>query len=283
MLKPIKPGSKVKLKDRDAVDDDAPRSEAAEKALQPLLEKLEELQIALYAESKQALLIVLQGRDASGKDGLIRKVFGPLNSQGCVVSSFKRPTEYELAHDYLWRVHQVVPPRGTIGIFNRSHYEDVLVVRVHNLVPKSDWSRRYDQINDFERMLSDNGVRILKFFLHISQAEQQRRLIDRLNDPLKNWKFQVGDLDERKLWNEYTEAYQVALERCSTKWAPWHLVPADRKSTRNLLITQLVVDTLKDMAPKFPKVDPVVMKVARQWERESPPGKGVRPKGELTE
>lgn len=269
MLKPIKPGSKVKLKDRDAVDDDAPRSEAAEKALQPLLEKLEELQIALYAESKQALLIVLQGRDASGKDGLIRKVFGPLNSQGCVVSSFKRPTEYELAHDYLWRVHQVVPPRGTIGIFNRSHYEDVLVVRVHNLVPKSDWSRRYDQINDFERMLSDNGVRILKFFLHISQAEQQRRLIDRLNDPLKNWKFQVGDLDERERWDEYTRAYSDALKKCSTRWAPWYLVPADKKKTRDFLVAEAVVDTLERMNPKFPRVDPEVMRIARKWEQET--------------
>lgn len=268
MLKPIKPGSKVKLRDSDAIDDDAPRSDAADQLLDPLLERLNELQAALYAESKQALLVVLQGRDAAGKDGLIRKVFGPLNSQGCVVSSFKRPTEYELARDYLWRVHQVVPPKGTIGIFNRSHYEDVLVVRVHDLVPKAVWSKRYEQINDFERMLSENGVRILKFCLHISRNEQQQRLIDRINDPLKNWKFQAGDLAERELWDDYTEAYEEALERCSTSWAPWYLVPADRNSTRNLLITQVLVAALEEMNPKFPKVDPKVLKIARQWEKE---------------
>lgn len=268
MLKPIKPGTKVKLSDKDAVDDEAPRSDEADGLLEPLLKELEQLQTALYAESKQALLVVLQGRDAAGKDGLIRKVFGPLNSQGCVVSSFKRPTEYELARDYLWRVHQVVPPKGTIGVFNRSHYEDVLVVRVHGLVPQSVWSKRFDQINDFERILAENGVRILKFCLHISKDEQQQRLLDRLNDPLKNWKFQVGDLDERKLWDDYTTAYEEMLERCSTRWAPWYLVPGDRKSTRNLLITQVLVETLKEMDPKFPKVDPEVMKIAKQWEKD---------------
>ncbi len=268
MLKPVKPGSTVQLKDADATAADEPRGDAVEPLLQPLLQRLDALQTALYAESKQALLVVLQGRDAAGKDGLIRRVFGPLNSQGCVVSNFKRPTEYELARDYLWRVHQVVPPRGTIGVFNRSHYEDVLVVRVHNLVPKEVWSRRYEQINDFERILSQNGVRILKFFLHISRKEQQERLLERLNDPLKNWKFQVGDLEERKRWDEYTEAYQQALERCSTDWAPWYIVPADRKSTRNLLVAQVLVTTLEAMNPQFPRVDPEVMKVAREWEKE---------------
>jgi len=268
-LKPVKPGSKVKLSDDDAVDDRLPRGPEAEQQLAPLLQRLPELQTALYAESKRALLCVFQGRDASGKDGLTRKVFGPLNSQGCVVSTFKRPTEYELARDYLWRIHQVVPPRGTIGIFNRSHYEDVLVVRVHELVPEEVWSKRYDQINDFERMLTESGVTILKFFLHISREEQKDRLLERIHDPLKNWKFQVGDLDERKLWDDYTEAYEDVLEKCSTDWAPWYLVPADRKKTRDLLVAQVVVEALERMNPQFPRVDPEVLKIARQWERET--------------
>jgi PPK2 family polyphosphate:nucleotide phosphotransferase len=268
-LKPVKPGSKVQLTDESAIDGRAPRSEEAEKQIEPLLVRLTELQTALYAESRRALLVVLQGRDASGKDGLTRKVFGPLNSQGCVVSNFKRPTEYELARDYLWRVHQVVPPKGTIGIFNRSHYEDVLVVRVHNLVPKEVWSRRYDQINDFERILSENGVAILKFFLHISREEQKERLLARLHDPLKNWKFEVGDLEERKLWDDYTEAYEDTLERCSTEHAPWYIVPSDRKKTRDLLIAEVVTETLERLNPRFPKVDAEVLKIARQWERET--------------
>jgi PPK2 family polyphosphate:nucleotide phosphotransferase len=268
-LKPVKSGEKIRLTDATAVDDGEPHGKEADAALEPLLERLPELQTALYAEAKQALLIVLQGRDASGKDGLTRRVFGPLNSQGCVVSNFKRPTVYELARDYLWRVHQVVPPKGTIGIFNRSHYEDLLVVRVHDLVPKAVWDLRYDQINDFERMLTENGVTILKFFLHISKEEQKDRLLERLHDPLKNWKFEVGDLEERKRWDDYTEAYEDVLHKCSTSWAPWYVVPADRKTTRNLLVARVVVDTLQRMAPKFPRVDPEVLKIARQWERET--------------
>jgi PPK2 family polyphosphate:nucleotide phosphotransferase len=268
-LKPVKPGARVKLTDENAVDDRLPRGAEAEEQLSPLLNRLMELQTALYAESKQALLCIFQGRDASGKDGLTRKVFGPLNSQGCVVSSFKRPTESELARDYLWRVHQVVPPRGMIGIFNRSHYEDVLVVRVHELVPREVWSKRYDQINDFERMLTENGVVVLKFFLHISREEQKERLLERLHDPLKNWKFQVGDLQERKRWDDYTEAYEDALERCSTDWAPWYVVPADRKKTRDVVVAQVVLNTLERMNPQFPRVDPDVLKLARQWERET--------------
>ena len=268
-LKPVKPGSRVKLTDDSAVDDRAPRGEEAEQLVEPILTRLMELQVALYAESRQSLLVILQGRDASGKDGLTRKVFGPLNSQGCVVSNFKRPTQYELARDYLWRVHQAVPPQGTIGIFNRSHYEDVLVVRVHELVPKAVWSKRFDQINDFERILSENGVTILKFFLHISREEQKERLLERLHDPLKNWKFEVGDLDERKRWDDYTEPYEDVLEKCSTEWAPWYIVPSDRKSTRNLLVAGVVAATLEQMNPKFPTVNPEVMRIARKWERET--------------
>ena len=267
-LKPLKPGSRIRLTDDNAADDREPRGDDAQERMTPLIERLVELQVALYAESKQALLVVFQGRDASGKDGLTRAVFGPLNSQGCVVSSFKRPTDYELARDYLYRVHHLVPPKGTIGIFNRSHYEDVLVVRVHSLVPKDVWSKRYEQINQFEKMLTENGVTILKFMLHISKDEQKRRLIDRLNDPLKNWKFQVGDLEERKRWADYTEAYEDALERTSTEWAPWYVVPADHKRTRDLLVARQVVDALERMAPRFPKVDPDVLEIARQWEHE---------------
>jgi len=268
-LKPVKPGSRVKLKDKNAVDDDEPRGDAADKLLLPLLDRLTELQTALYAEARQALLVVLQARDAGGKDGLTRKVFGVLNSQGCVVTNFKRPSAYELARDYLWRVHQAIPPKGTIGIFNRSHYEDVLVVRVHDLVPRAVWSRRYDQINDFERILTENGVTILKFFLHISGDEQRERLLARIHDPLKNWKFEVGDLEERKRWDDYTEAYEDVLQRCSTPHAPWYVVPADRKSTRDLLVAQVVVETLERMNPKFPRVDPEILRIAREWERET--------------
>ena len=208
-LEPLKPGKRPKLDDVDAIPDDSvPRADDADQHLSKLIPRLNELQEALYAEGRQALLVVLQARDAAGKDGTIRHVFGPLNSQGCVVTAFKRPTDLELSHDFLWRIHQAVPPRGTIGVFNRSHYEDVLAVRVHRLVPRETWSARYDQINEFERMLTENGVRILKFFLHVSREEQRERLKSRLDDPKKNWKFQAGDLDERKLWDDYTEAYR---------------------------------------------------------------------------
>ena len=267
-LKPVKPGTRIRLTDRNATDSREPRGEAADEQLAPYLERLVKLQAALYAESKQALLVVLQGRDASGKDGLTRRVFGPLNSQGCVVSNFKQPTGYELARDYLWRVHQVIPPKGTVGVFNRSHYEDVLVVRVHKIVPKEVWSQRFEQINAFEKMLTENGVTIVKFMLHISKGEQKRRLLDRIHDPLKNWKFQVGDLEERKSWADYTKAYEDVLRLTSTRWAPWHIVPADRKRTRDLLVARVIVDTLERMKPKFPKVDPGVLEIARRWERE---------------
>ena len=272
-LKPVKPGAKLELRDRDAKSEGVPRGEEAVARLNPLLKRLAELQVALYAEAKRALLVVLQGRDASGKDGVVRDVFGPLNPQGCVVTSFRRPTELELSHDYLWRVHQAVPPHGTIGIFNRSHYEDVLVVRVHNLVPRADWSRRYDQINGFEKLLTENGVVLLKFFLHVSRDEQKERLVERLKDPLKNWKFQEGDLKEHDLWDDYTEAYQDALSRCSTPWAPWYLVPADRRTSRDLLITERVVQALEEMNSQFPVVDPAVLKIAKKWEREVGEGK----------
>ncbi|MEP7065301.1 MAG: polyphosphate kinase 2 family protein [Gemmatimonadota bacterium] len=262
-LTPIDPDEKISLGDKAALP---PRSLDADDAVldkktEKLRVRIDELQNALYAESKRALLVVLQARDAGGKDGTIRRVFTSVNPQGCSVSAFKAPTHTELAHDYLWRVHAVVPSRGMIGIFNRSHYEDVLAVRVHKLVPKKVWKERYDQINDFERMLTDNGVTILKFFLHISKEEQRVRLSDRLTDPSKNWKFQAGDLDERELWDEYTRAYEDVFRKCSTKFAPWFLVPADRKHARDYLVLEKIVSTLEGMDPKYPTADPETLKL----------------------
>ena len=258
-LKPLKPGTKVKLKDDTATDDGEPRGKAADEALQPLIAKLVEQQVALYAEAKQSLLLVFQGRDASGKDGLTRKVFGPINSQGCTVTNFKKPSEYELARDFLWRVHQAVPPKGTIGIFNRSHYEDVLVVRVHGWIDEATVKRRFRQINDFERMLTENGVVILKFFLHISKDEQREQFLERLTDPTKNWKFRAGDLDDRALWGDYTRAYRDALRKCSTRWAPWYLVPSDHRTARNYLITKVINETLSALKPEYPRASKEVL------------------------
>jgi PPK2 family polyphosphate:nucleotide phosphotransferase len=257
-LTPLDPHDTISLSDKAALP---PRSldaddEVLDKKMDKLRARLDELQNALYAESKQALLVVLQARDAGGKDGTIRRVFTSVNPQGCTVTAFKAPSPVELAHDYLWRVHAAVPARGMIGIFNRSHYEDVLAVRVHKLVPKKVWKQRYDQINEFERILTENGVTILKFFLHISKEEQRLRLCDRLIDPAKNWKFQAGDLDERKLWDEYTRAYVDVFRKCSTKYAPWYLVPGDRKHARDYLVMETIVSTLEEMDPAYPKADP---------------------------
>jgi PPK2 family polyphosphate:nucleotide phosphotransferase len=229
-----------------------------------LLERLGELQAMLYADGRYALLVVLQARDAGGKDGTVRKVFGACNPLGCQVTSFKVPTPLELSHDYLWRIHQAVPAKGMLGIFNRSHYEDVLVVRVKDIVPKPVWSKRYDQINEFERMLDDNRVKILKFFLNISRDEQAKRLRDRLSDPTKNWKFRAGDLDDRDLWDEYTKAYRDALKNCSTPWAPWYVVPADDKKARNYLIARTVVDLLENLGLRYPKADREALKLKKK-------------------
>jgi PPK2 family polyphosphate:nucleotide phosphotransferase len=218
-----------------------------------MLKELRHLQSALYAESKRALLIVLQGRDASGKDGTVGHVCSAFNQQGCTVASFKQPSAVELAHDYLWRVHQKVPARGIVGVFNRSQYEDVLAVRVHRLAPRAVWIKRYAQINAFEQMLVANGTVILKFFLHISKAEQRKRLLERVKDPAKNWKVSASDLADRQKWGEYTVAYQDVLSRCSTPWAPWYLVPADDKAARNYLVSGVILATLKRMAPQFPR------------------------------
>ena len=251
--------SLLSLSDRDARAPAALRDRSRVKAL--LEKEVRELgrhQERLVAGKKHALLVVLQGRDASGKDGVIRNVFDACNPLGCRVTSFGVPTELERSHDYLWRVHAAVPPRGIIGIFNRSHYEDVLVVRVRRLAPRRDWSARFEQINDFEKMLSRNGVRILKFFLHVSREEQRERLIDRLDDPEENWKFRAGDLEDRKLWDSYTRAYRDALRRCSTPWAPWYVVPADSKPVRNYLVTRVINETLRGLKLRFPRVSPEI-------------------------
>lgn len=254
LLKAVSHRSALPLSDEAAAPPAGlPKGDELEERLAKVTKKLGELQQMFYADGHHALLIVLQGRDASGKDSVTSAVFDACNPQGVRVNSFKAPTATELAHDYLWRIHNVVPEKRMIGIFNRSHYEDVLVVRVHNLVPKEIWSRRYDQINAFERMLSESGVTILKFFLHISRDEQKKQLIERINDPTKNWKFNAGDLDERKLWNEYNDAYRDALKKCSTEWAPWYLVPADKNKARNYLVAKRIVAALEGLNLEYPR------------------------------
>jgi PPK2 family polyphosphate:nucleotide phosphotransferase len=250
----VEPGAKVNLS-RLKTDDTAGIKDRPEAAgvLQQNIRRLEALQYLLYAEGKRSLLVVLQGMDAAGKDGTIRHVMTGLNPQGCHVTAFKEPSAADLAHDFLWRIHQAVPARGDIGIFNRSHYEDVLVVRVHSLVEKSIWKKRYDQINSFEKMLSENGTYILKFFLHISRKEQTRRLRERLADPAKQWKLSEGDLSERKLWSAYQEAYADALQRCSTAWAPWHVIPADHKWFRDFAVSSIIADHLQKFGLKIPR------------------------------
>lgn len=263
MLRPVTLGQDPALDDADAQRPkglpDKPERQAQ---LQALHQRMIELQRRLFAERKQALLVVLQARDAGGKDGTIRRVFGTLNPQGCRVTGYGKPTTRELQQDYLWRIHSEVPGRGMIGIFNRSHYEDVLVVRVLDLVPEKVWRKRYEQINDFERMLSESDVTILKFFLHVSKDEQRQRLLRRLKDPKRNWKFNPDDLTARNDWDDYTEAYREALATCSTDWAPWYVVPADSKSARDLLVAELVVDALERMNPEFPTADPGVQRYA---------------------
>ena len=257
----VKPGGPVELSKRDPGQTFGWEKSAVAKHLEQNTARLAELQFRLFAANQQAVLIVLQGMDASGKDGTVRHVMSGLNPASCRVQSFKVPTALEARHDYLWRIHQVVPARGEIGIFNRSHYEDVLVVRVQELVPKEIWKRRYDQINDFEQMLTENGVTILKFFLHIDKAEQRDRLQARLDDPAKNWKFEHGDLAVRRQWDAYQRAYEDVLSRCSTRWAPWFVVPANKKWFRNLAVSEILRATLEDLHPQFPKPLPGINKI----------------------
>lgn len=250
----VEPNREIHLADWDPSDTAGfdGGKEDGRRYLTRLNQQLESLQELLYAENKHKVLIVLQGMDTSGKDGVIRHVFEGVNPQGVRVASFKVPTPLELAHDYLWRVHQQAPGKGEMVIFNRSHYEDVLVVRVHSLVPEPVWSRRYDQINAFERLLAEEGTIILKFFLHISKEEQKARLQARLEDETKQWKFSLGDLKERALWTEYQKAYEDVLSRTSSEYAPWYIVPSDRKWFRNLVVGSALVERLKELRMSYP-------------------------------
>jgi PPK2 family polyphosphate:nucleotide phosphotransferase len=216
---------------------------------------IDALQDRLFAEGKSALLVVLQGTDTSGKDGTVRGVFNTCGPLGVQVTPFKVPSEEERSHDYLWRVHKAMPGKGYIGVFNRSHYEDVLVVKVRGFAKPDVIERRYGEINAFEKLVTDNGVKILKFMLHVSKDEQGQRLQERIDDPTKHWKFNPGDLEDRKLWDEYQRAYEIAVQRCSTEHAPWHVVPADRKWVRNAVIARIVRETLEDMNPQYPPAD----------------------------
>ena len=246
-------GSHIKLADVDPADTHGVAKSGAESHLDKNCSRLSVLQYLLYAEARRSLLVVLQGIDAGGKDGTIRHVMSGLNPQGVDVTPFKVPEGEEKRHDYLWRIHKAVPEYGKIGIFNRSHYEDVLVVRVHGLVPKAVWEKRYDQINAFEEMLSQNGVRIIKFLLLISKDEQAKRFRERLEDKSKNWKFSLADVKEREYWDDYMEAYQDMLRKCSTKTAPWYVIPANKKWFRNLAVSEIMVHALESMNLKFPK------------------------------
>ncbi|MEZ6056812.1 MAG: polyphosphate kinase 2 family protein [Planctomycetaceae bacterium] len=228
----------------------------AEKEFFKLRDELIEWQCKLYAQGKQSLLIVLQAMDAGGKDGSIRHLFKGVNPQGVQVASFKAPTSTELSHDYLWRIHQEAPGKGMIRIFNRSHYEDVLVVRVDNLAPEEVWQKRYEQINHFEQLLAENRTTILKFYLHISKDEQKQRFQDRLDDPESHWKFSLQDLEKRKQWDDYMAAYEDVLNRCSTSWAPWYVIPANQKWYRNLAIMKVIVHKLREMNPQYPPAEP---------------------------
>lgn len=251
----VRSGRKIHLSQWDPEDTSEfnGKKKEAEDELLELNKKIDQLQELLYAEHKHQILFVLQAMDTGGKDGTIRKVFEGVNPQAVKVTSFKKPSDEELAHDYLWRIHQHVPRKGEIMIFNRSHYEDVLVVRVHKLVPAPVIKKRYAQINDFERMLSEEGTTILKFYLHINEKEQKERLEERLKDPDKHWKFAPSDLSERKLWSEYMKAYEDTLSNTSTAWAPWYIIPSNKKWYRNLIIARILAKTMKDLDMKVPR------------------------------
>lgn len=249
----IEPGKRAHLGRLDPADVKAfPDRKAAEEQSVKDGDAIDKLQDRLYAEGKRAVLVVLQGTDTAGKDGTIKHVFKETGALGVVVTSFKKPSEEELGHDFLWRAHIAAPRRGFIGIFNRSHYEDVLVGLVRKLAPKDDIKKRYDQINAFEKVLVENGTTVLKFMLHISKKEQRERLQARLDEPQSRWKFNPSDLDDRKLWGKFLAAYEIMLDRCSTAWAPWHVIPADHKWARNAAIAAIVRETLEEMNPQYP-------------------------------
>jgi PPK2 family polyphosphate:nucleotide phosphotransferase len=262
----VEPGAKVRLSKIDPSYKG--KYESHEKAAPEIaqnLERMQKLQYLLYADGSQSLLVVLQALDAAGKDGVVRHVFSGVNPQGTAVFGFKQPSKEEAAHDFLWRAHLRTPAKGQIVIFNRSHYEDVLVVRVHNLVPESVWSKRYDLINDFEKMLSANGTHILKFYLHISPEEQLARFAQRLDDPSRNWKISESDYSERKLWPQYVDAYQDAMASTSTKRAPWYVIPANHKWFRDLAISQIIADTMDEMGLKLPPAQVNIADIRRKY------------------
>jgi PPK2 family polyphosphate:nucleotide phosphotransferase len=252
----VPPGTKVRLADwnPDETFGFKKGRKAAHETARTIA-RLDDLQNVLWADKRRALLVVLQSPDAGGKDGTIRHVMSGMSPQGCRVTAFKEPTPAELAHDFLWRVHAAVPAKGEVGIFNRSHYEDVLVARVRSLVPNEVWSRRYDQINGFERLLTGNNVVIRKFFLHISKDEQKERFEERIRDRTKQWKLAKSDIEDRERWADYVAAYEEALSRCSTEAAPWFIIPANKKWFRNLAVSSILVETLDEIKLKFPKPD----------------------------
>lgn len=261
----VKPKEKVNLGKMDANDTTGWKGNKKDAKIKliEMNKRLDQLQEILYAEHKHKILIVLQGMDGGGKDGTIRAVFDGVNPQGVRVANFKAPTSTEQDHDYLWRIHQVVPARGEIVVFNRSHYEDVLIVRVHNLVPKNVWEKRYQQIREFEKMLSDEGTTILKFCLFIDKDEQKTRFLERLADPTKQWKYNPNDVNERKLWDDYMTAYETLLNETSTDYAPWYLVPANKNWFRNLIIAQLIVNKLDELNLQYPKLE-IDLEMARK-------------------
>ena len=261
----VKPGSKVKL-DKIETDDkslfDAGKEHHYDK-LSELNEELKEMQNLLYGEGKKKLLVIIQAMDTGGKDGCVKSVFSRVDPQGINVTSFKRPSAEELSHDYLWRVHQHAPASGMISVFNRSQYEDIIAVKVKKIFPESVWSKRYRHIVEFERMLAEEGTKIVKIFLHISKDEQKERLQARLDEPSKNWKFNPGDLDDRARWDEFMAEYENILEKTSTDHAPWYIIPADRKWYRNLIVSQIIIDALKSLDMKYPEIDwdPATMQI----------------------
>ncbi len=283
----IEPGSKVRLGkiDPEFKDRHDESHERATPEIQKNVERMAKAQYLLYADGNQSLLVVLQALDAGGKDGVVRHVFTAMNPQGTLVFSFKQPSKVEAAHDFLWRAHLHTPEKGQVVIFNRSHYEDVLVVRVHKLVPKSVWSKRYELINDFEKMLHDNGTRVLKFYLHISPEEQLERFKQRLDDPMRQWKISEADYSERKLWPDYVEAYKDAMDKTSTRHAPWYVIPSNHKWFRDLAVSQILADTMEDMGLKLPSAQVDLAEIrrkyhsaARQERRDHKPPKASRKK-----
>jgi len=265
----VKPGSKIRLDKINAVFKDKHEDhKAALDEIEKYTQRLRELQYLMYAEDKRSLLIILQAMDAGGKDGTINHVLGNMNPQGARVYGFKVPSAEESAHDFLWRIHQAAPHRGQVAIFNRSHYEDVLVSRVHNFVPKKVWSKRYDLINDFEKNLVESGTHILKFYLHISEDEQLRRFKQRIDDPTRHWKISDSDYKEREYWDDYSNAFEDVLSKCSTERAPWFVIPANHKWFRNLAVSQIVVETLESLKMVFPKTTVDINKLKEMYHKD---------------